>query len=323
MQEISRRRFVQGSVGVLAGIAALGRSRVARGDWQHRWNQRTDPSARGLTGYLNHGNLFVRLDNLPLLGYRAHPTLKYPYFAPLPGPGSGLPLTTESALPYPHHRSLWLGCEPMDGGDYWGDGELSRGQIRSLDLQMQQTAEVGTLSFTDHCLWEREGGEPPLEDRRTFRVHIPNGRLRVLDCHFIITARKDLEIGRAKHSFFAVRCAPDIAPTYGGTLVNSEGHQGAEGTYGKPAKWCSYFGPRRLRPDVVEGIAIMDHPENFGGNCPWFTRDYGHLSPQPFLFRSESYRMARGQTLDLQYRVVLHAGDPKEAGLDSLYRKWT
>lgn len=161
-----------------------------------------------------------------------------------------------------------------------------------------------------------------LEDSRRFTVQVPNEHVRLIDCTFAIAARKNIHIERAKHAFFAIRCAPDIAPTYGGTLLNSEGDEGAEGTYGKPAKWCTFFGPRRLNPAIVEGIAIMNHPDNFGGNCLWFTRDYGHLSPQPFEFLKEPFRLKRGETLELKYRVVLYAGTPRQANLNSLYQQW-
>jgi hypothetical protein len=66
----------------------------------------------------------------------------------------------------------------------------------------------------------------------------------------------------------------------------------------------------------------MDHPKNFGGNCPWFTRDYGHLSPSPFAFLEKPWTLAKGQSLDLNYRVVLFAGTPQQASLDSIYRQW-
>ncbi|MBA7559040.1 hypothetical protein ES708_00653 [subsurface metagenome] len=294
---------------------------VQKDDWKHRWNEKQDPQAKGLTAYLNHGNLFIRYDNHPLLNYRAYPTLKYPYFTPLNGPVSGLSLTSESGLPYPHHRGLWLGIEPIDGGDYWGDNPLSRGQIRSTDLQLHESVKDG-IRFADYCKWIREDAESPFEDRRTFKVLVPNDQIRLLDCKFEITALKDISIDRAKHSFFAIRSAPDIAPTYGGTLMNSEGAIGAEGTYGKPARWCTYFGPRSLRPDIVEGIAVMDHPDNFGGICPWFTRDYGHLSPQPFNFLKEPFQISKGETLELKYRIVLYAGTPRQANLDALYEQW-
>ena len=42
-----------------------------------------------------------------------------------------------------------------------------------------------------------------------------------------------MRIKKAKHSFFAIRAASDISCTYGGVLANSEGGEGAEGTYGK------------------------------------------------------------------------------------------
>ena len=94
------------------------------------------PDFKGLTVYQNGANILIRLDNLPVLGYRAHPTLKYPYFCPLNGPVSGASLSSESALPYPHHRGLWLGRDPVNGGNYWADNDLATGQIRSVELAL-------------------------------------------------------------------------------------------------------------------------------------------------------------------------------------------
>ena len=322
MKNISRRLFVQSAAAMAAGTAGMAMPIFTQDDWWHRWNMATDPQAKGLSAYLNHGNLFIRYYNQPLLNYRAYQDLKYPYFSPLSGPISGLPLTTESGLPYPHHRGLWLGCEPLEGGDYWGDSPLSRGHIRSTNLQLHESDDNDVVRFSDSCEWIRENAESPLEDRRRFEVTVKNRFVRLLDCHFAITARRDITIERAKHAFFAIRCSPDIAPTYGGTLINSHGDPGAKGTYGKPAKWCTYFGRRQHRPDLVEGIAIMDHPENFNGSCPWFTRDYGHMSPQPFEFLKDPFRMGKGETLDLRYRIVLYTGTPDQARLDSLYDEW-
>jgi len=322
---LSRRRFLRRSAAAWGGAAAAASgfgASPAGADFRHRWNERTDPQAEGLSAYANHGSLFVRRDNLPVLTYRAQPWLKYPYFAPLAGPLSGLSLVAESALPYPHHRGLWLGCEPLEGGDYWSDGPLSAGQVRSSGPELVEDGKEGEVAFEDRCEWIREGAPTPWEDRRRFAVSQPREGIVLLDCEFEILARMDVSVSRAKHSFFAMRAAPDISPTYGGVLANSEGATGAEGTYGKPARWCGYHGPRRLRPDLVEGIAIFDHPENFGGDCPWFTRDYGHLSPQPFEFLEEPFRLAEGESFRLKYRVALHGGTPEEAGLDALYEEW-
>ena len=118
-----------------------------------------------------------------------------------------------------------------------------------------------------------------------------------------------------------MRAAPDISAAYGGVLANSEGGIGAKGTYGKEARWCGYYGKRAARPDIVEGIAIMTHPDN-PWRPVWFTRDYGHLSPSPFNFLKKPWKLQKGQSIELKYRVVLHAGDQKEAGLASLYEQW-
>jgi len=278
--------------------------------------------AKGLTAYQKDSRILVRYENLPILSYRAGSDAKYPYFYPLAGPKSGLSLTTESALPYPHHRGLWLGCDPVNGGNYWADNGLTSGQIRSVELKLvAPKAGDNSVAFTQKCEWKRQGSHP-FDDERQYTVTRPNDDVVFIDCVFNLTAAEDVSIKRAKHSFFAMRAASDISPAYGGTLMNSEGGINAKGTYGKPAAWCGYFGKRRFRPDVTEGIAIMNQPDNFGGNCPWFTRDYGHLSPSPFNFRKKPTTLAKGDSLKLSYRVVLFAGSPQEAKLDAVYKQW-
>jgi len=315
---MKRRDFLRGCVGAASGAAATA--------WLPSLAQAADfpkpvPEAEGLTAYQKDGCIQVRLDNLRAIGYRAQPSLKYPYFYPLAGPLSGLSLTTESALPYPHHRGLWLGCDPLNGGNYWGDNGLKSGHIRTVALELDDVAADGAVTFSQECVWEREGSNP-FNDQRRYLVEILDARRTLIDCSFLLHAGEDVSIKGAKHSFFAMRAAPDIAPPYGGTLINSAGGIGARETYGKTAKWCGFFGKRRFHPEVTEGIVIMNHPANFGGNCPWFTRDYGHLSPSPFNFLDQPWTMEKGEPLQLNYRVVLFGGTPKEAGLDAIFDQW-
>jgi hypothetical protein len=70
-----------------------------------------EPGADKLTAYQDGPQVWVRWNNAQLTGYRAHATQKYPYFFPLAGPLTGLSLTTESSVPYPHHRSVLLACD--------------------------------------------------------------------------------------------------------------------------------------------------------------------------------------------------------------------
>jgi len=278
------------------------------------------PGSENLTAYLNQARVIIRWQNLPLTAYRANPAAKYPYFYPVNGPVSGLSLTSESALPYPHHRGLWFGCDPLNGGNYWSDGSLDRGQVKSVDLKLGETTKQ-SAEILDRCDWIRKDAPSPLQDERKFTVTVLNDRLWTIDADLKITARQDVSIKKAKHSFFAIRAAADISPPYGGTLINSEGGTGAKGTYGKEAKWCGYFGKRSLRPELVEGITVMTHPKN-PFRPVWFTREYGHLSPSPFNFLDKPWKLPRGKSIQLKYRVALHAGDPQEAQLDKVYKQW-
>jgi hypothetical protein len=278
--------------------------------------------SRGLTAYQKDERILVRYENYPILSYRAGADAKYPYFYPLVGPKSGHSLTTESSLPYPHHRGLWMGCDPLNGGNYWADNGLESGQIRSVELKLIEPKSGGnSVAFTQRCEWKREGSHP-FDDERRHTITRPNDRLVYLDCEFKLTATEDVLIQKAKHSFFAIRAASDISPTYGGTLINSEGGIGAEETYGKTANWCGFYGKRQHRPDVTEGIVIMNHPDNFDGKCPWFTRDYGHLSPSPFNFRKNGFKIPEGDSFKLSYRVVLFTGTPEEVKLDDIFSSW-
>jgi len=216
-----------------------------------------------------------------------------------------------------------LGNAVLFGTDSFWTGVDVPGAALSQVIITRLPFDPPTHPITEaKCEHIRDAGSNPFNDVRRHVITREDDRLTFIDCDFTLTAGEDVSIIGAKHSFFALRAAADISPSYGGTMVNSHGGTGADGTYGKTADWCGYYGKRRLRPDVTEGIVIMNHPENFGGSCPWFTRDYGHLSPSPFNFNKEPWTLAAGKTLRLRYRVALFAGEPQSVGLNDVFRAW-
>jgi len=315
--KVSRRNFLRYpfAFGASLGMASLLEQRARAIDYT-----KPIPEAEGLTAYLNGSNVLIRYNNMPLTAYRAGNSLKYPYFCPVSGPVSGISLTSESALPYPHHRGLWLGCDPVNGGNYWADNSLDTGQIRSDALGLGNTTKSSAI-INNRCTWVRKDAPSPFKDERVFTISILGERIWAIDVDLKITALEDVSIRKAKHSLFAIRAASDISPPYGGILANSEGGVGAEGTYGKEAKWCGYHGKRAGRPDIVEGIAVMTHPAN-PFRPIWFTREYGHLSPSPFNFLDKPWTIEKGRSIRLRYRVALHAGTPSRVGLDRVYQQW-
>lgn len=263
--------------------------------------------AQAVTAELLEQELRITVAGLPFAGYRWGDDLKYPYFWPVNGPLSGKSLTTESSEPYPHHHSLWLACDRVNGANFWQEG-LDRGRIVSHGARVVW-ATADAVVFRDTCTWEHPEGVVQLRDLRKFRIRAPSPECRVIDATFLLTAATDVHIERSNHSLFAARMIPELSVQAGGVLVNAEGATGEQGTYGQRSAWCDYSG---MRDGVTEGLAIFDHPDNPWYPCQWFTRDYGFFSPTPLQW-SDGIRLAAGESLTLRYRVLIHAGDAAQA----------
>jgi hypothetical protein len=275
---------------------------------------------RGLTAYQLGPQIWVRHNNRQLTCYRAHRSQKYPYLFPLTGPVSGLSLTDETALPYPHHRSLFFGCDRVNGANFWQEG-LETGQILSRGPKLA-TETKDLIVITDACEWQKPGGPVLIRDERSVSITAPSEALRVIEWVITLTAVESITVPKTNHSLFSMRAALDITPLRGGHLVNAEGNTSEKVTAGVKSAWCCFYGARAGRPDTVEGIALLDHPRNPWAPTPWFTRDYGFASPTPLNFTDTPWQIAAGQSTTFRYAVVLHAGDPVTANLAGLYRDW-
>ena len=216
-----------------------------------------------------------------------------------------------------------MSCDHVNGTGYW-HSDLGGGRIISKGPRLGKCTPV-SVEILDQCEWTPPRGEAVMTDQRKFTITVENPKLRFIDAQITWKAAADVTITQTNHSLFALRAAPDITPWGGGTLINSEGQTGEKDTFGKPASWCAYFGRRKCAADVVEGIALLDHPQNPWAPCRWFTRDYGFISPTPFQFldRKKPWQLAAGRSVALRYRVVLFAGNPEEAGLKGIWKSWS
>lgn len=253
----------------------------------------------------------VRVDDREFTRYRFGEDLKYPYFHPVNGPATGKSLTTAGTEPYPHHRSLFFGCDRVNGGNFWQEGN-ERGQIVSKGPMLLEDSGERVV-FTDECYWRVPGEEAVIRDRRRIEIRAPGESLRVIDFEIMLEPLTDLRIEKTNHSLFSARMTPDLSVDQGGTLVNAEGKRGEDGTWGVESAWCDYSG---ARDGAVEGLAILQHPENRWYPAKWFTRNYGFFSPTPMYWpEGDATELAKGEMLRLRYRVVAHAGDAEQAGI--------
>src|SRR5674476_1502747 len=61
----------------------------------------------------------VTIDGKYFTSYICSSDEKYPFFYPVNGPLSGGSVTSMRNGEYPHHSSLFFGCDQVNGGNYW------------------------------------------------------------------------------------------------------------------------------------------------------------------------------------------------------------
>jgi hypothetical protein len=278
-----------------------------------------EPPLQKVTAKLEKDRIAVSIDGKLFTCYKFADSQKYPYLWPVNGPLSGKSITTETSEPYPHHHSLFFGCDRVNGGNYWQDVN-ARGQILSQGPKIAQAAGE-RIVLTDTCLWKQPGKEPVIEDTRQITISAPSEKLRFIDFKITVTPLVDIEILKTNHSLFSARVVPELSVQSGGTLINAQGDTSEKGTFGIASPWCDYSGTRN---GLTEGIAILQNPKNRWYPSKWFTRDYGFFSPTPMNWlEGGKLKLPRGEKLTLEYRVVIHAGDSNAANIAGLFEKYT
>jgi hypothetical protein len=269
-------------------------------------------SASKITVTRTGSKISVVIDGKFFTSYIFSDDEKYPFFYPVNGPISGGSVTSMRNAEYPHHSSLFFGCDLVNGGNYWQEG-LERGRIISVNPEIIKQGG-DTAIITDECIWSRPGALSPFRDTRKYIITSPSKDAFIIDVTITMEALMDVTVRKTNHSLFSARMAADLSVKNGGKMVNAEGASGEKETFGKASAWIDFSGKRG---SATEGIAILQHPSNPWYPSPWFTRDYGFISPTPMYWPAndkESF-FAKGTELTLRYRVIVHSGDAVSAGI--------
>ena len=257
----------------------------------------------------HHSKIDVLINKNLFTSYIFSEDEKYPFFFPVNGP-SNSSVTSMRNGNYPHHSSLFFGCDKVNGGNYWQEG-LERGQIISLRADIIESGNDKVVIEAEN-IWRRPNANSPIKDFRKITITAPSNDLFQIDFDITMEMLMDVTIDKTNHSLFSGRMDADLAVTNGGTMVNANGDKGEKGTFGKRSPWIDFYGKRG---DKFEGMAIMQHPSNEWYPSPWFTRDYGFFSPTPMYWPADDKEttLKKGQTIKLKYRVLVHAGDVASA----------
>lgn len=260
----------------------------------------------------NGSKINITIDGKFFTSYIFSQDEKYPFFFPVNGPVSGGSVTSMRNAEYPHHSSLFFGCDMVNGGNYWQEG-LERGRIISVNANIEKQGGDSAV-ITDECVWSRPGALSPVKDIRRFIITAPSNSIYQIDVDITLEMLEDVNIKKTNHSLFSARLAADLSVNNGGTMINAENMKGEKETFGKKSGWIDYYGKRG---SLTEGLAIMEHPSNRWYPSPWFTRDYGFISPTPMYWpeNGEDIFLVEGTKLRLRYRVLVHSGSHTEAGI--------
>ena len=75
---------------------------------------------------------------------------------------------------------------------------------------------------------------------------------------------------------------------------------------------------------------MLMHPSSYGYPAPWHVRTYGLFTSNPFGLKSVAREEASGaltlypgERATLQYRVILHRGDEKDADIEGAFKAYS
>jgi len=234
----------------------------------------------------------------------------------------------------PHQRAMYFAHGDINGFDFWGEAEFPRWSSHSaatfgrttfvaLD-EMRVVPDSGTIQAKLNLL--APDGKVIATETQAYNFS-GDERVRIIDCEFTIYASHGpVRVGDTKEGTFAIRLVKALEPP-AGHMVNSNGAIGEKEIWGKRADWVDYYG--NVAEESV-GIAIFDDQRNLRHPTYWHARQYGLLSANPFGLKEflhdrhqdGSYAIAPGESLTLRYRVFIHHGDFREAGVADAYRQY-
>lgn len=240
--------------------------------------------------------------------------------------------TVEEAQDHPHHRSIWIGIEGVNGVDFWQEQKgHSLGEQRHRKFA-KVACDGKTATIVAETDWLDPAGKKICEDERTWTFGTA-GDERWLDCRMVLTASEgELTFADTKEGFFALRVADSMNADHkkGGRIINSRGQTNAA-AWGQPAEWVDYQGP--VAGENL-GIAIFAHPETLNYPAPWHVRTYGLFAANPLgkiaftdnagrvQDRPKSATLPKNAQFVLHHRILLHHGDENDAKLAEQYKEY-
>jgi hypothetical protein len=282
----------------------------------------------------------VSIGGHPFATYHFDPSIAKPYLSSLRS-GQGTVLTREYPMAdvqgedhdEPHQRAMYFAHGDINGFDFWGEAAFPRWSRHSIarygrtTFRRLEEIRGGSEDGLIRAAFELVAQDSPVADEVQAYNFRADGGARIIDCEFVLRATHGaVTLGDTKEGTFAIRLVKALASPRG-RMVSSNGATREKEIWGRRARWVDYFG-NVAGEDV--GIAVFDHPQNLRSPTFWHARAYGLLAANPFGLKSFASGARQdgtclippGETLVLRYRVLIHHGDPQQAGVAGAYQQF-
>jgi hypothetical protein len=276
----------------------------------------------------------VNVDGKPFTTFHYGEKNNKPFLAPLRSASGkivtrGFPMENipGESRDHLHHTGLWFSYDDVNGVKFWeNDPSYTKpniGRIVVTRSAWKDGDKSGTLTATME--WRDPAGKVLLVENRDM-IFYSDPKLRTIDFHITLTAAQEVTFGDTKEGAFAIRLADNFTERKGAKIVDANGRTDMKNVWGKRSNWVDYTAEvdgERL------GVAIFDNPQNPHYPTYWHARDYGLFSLNPFGQNSfdenmpeNKTKLASGQKLIFQWRVVIHPGDAVSGDVADLYKRY-
>src|SRR5690242_6333633 len=226
-----------------------------------------------------------------------------------------------------HHRGLWFSYDDVNGVKFWENDPSYKkpniGRIVVRKATWKGGDKAGTLNAVME--WRAPDGKTLLVEDRDMTFY-SDPALRTIDFNIALTAAQDVTFGDTKEGAFAIRLADAFTEKKGGKMVDADGHATMAKIWGTRSNWVDYSAD--IDGEKL-GVAIFDNPQNPNHPNYWHARDYGLFSLNPFGRKAfdpdkeeRQTKLAKGQKLTYQWRVVIHPGDAETGRVAALFNDY-
>jgi hypothetical protein len=223
-----------------------------------------------------------------------------------------------------HHRGIFLAWHASTCGDqradFWGWGEWASTENRVILPREVKLTEADQ----QHAVLQVQndwmiGDQPVIAETTTITVREQDG-VFVIDEDFHLAAKTDIELDHTAFGGFCVKGRKEGEAAYfspEGRVELPEPHHLKPETDWPSKPWYDYV--IQLTTGETVGVAVIDHRDN--PPSLWH-----NLKPiamvNPCIVAAGAFKIAQGDVLRLQYRVVVHDGPPPMEILGRLSESW-